>query len=182
MNKIIGNPTITPYPRPDWKQTDETKADFIKNKPDLSIYDEQIKKNTSDIGDIKPTLGGCLIGVGRTSETEIVFHSNDMPSKAKLSATSQTYVDEKLDALKGTAIGSISWIENAGTKDEKLGFFDCNGSFIEWFDLVSHVYLNGVINDINANFDNINSTIGDIETALDNIIAIQNSLIGGGNV
>lgn len=31
--KIIGNSVSTPYPRPDWNQTDETKADYIKNKP-----------------------------------------------------------------------------------------------------------------------------------------------------
>lgn len=33
MSKIIGNTTTTPNPRPDWNQTDETKADYIKNKP-----------------------------------------------------------------------------------------------------------------------------------------------------
>jgi hypothetical protein len=36
MTKIIGNTTATPNPRPDWAQTDPTKADYIKNKPDLS--------------------------------------------------------------------------------------------------------------------------------------------------
>ena len=35
MAKIIGNTTATPNPRPDWNQTDETKADFIKNKPNV---------------------------------------------------------------------------------------------------------------------------------------------------
>jgi len=35
MAKIIGNTTATPNPRPDWAQTDETKADYIKNKPIL---------------------------------------------------------------------------------------------------------------------------------------------------
>lgn len=35
---IIGNTTATPYPQPDWSQTDETKADYIKNKPDLYRY------------------------------------------------------------------------------------------------------------------------------------------------
>lgn len=35
MAKIIGNTTTTPYPRPDWNQTDPTKADYIKNKPDI---------------------------------------------------------------------------------------------------------------------------------------------------
>jgi hypothetical protein len=33
MAKIIGNTTATPNPRPDWNQTDETRADYIKNKP-----------------------------------------------------------------------------------------------------------------------------------------------------
>lgn len=35
MAKIIGNTTATPNPRPDWAQMDETKADYIKNKPEL---------------------------------------------------------------------------------------------------------------------------------------------------
>jgi hypothetical protein len=35
MSKIIGNTTATPNPRPDWLQEDETKADYIKNKPDI---------------------------------------------------------------------------------------------------------------------------------------------------
>ena len=33
MARIIGNTTATPNHRPDWEQTDETKADYIKNKP-----------------------------------------------------------------------------------------------------------------------------------------------------
>lgn len=36
MDKIIGimgNTTVTPYPRPDWNQINPTKADYIKNKP-----------------------------------------------------------------------------------------------------------------------------------------------------
>lgn len=36
--KIIGNSVSTPYPRPDWNQTDETKADYIKNKRDSYKY------------------------------------------------------------------------------------------------------------------------------------------------
>ena len=33
MSEIIGNTIATPNPRPDWNQKDETKADYIKNKP-----------------------------------------------------------------------------------------------------------------------------------------------------
>lgn len=35
MSKIIGNPTVTPVAVPDWNQTDPTKVDCIKNKPDV---------------------------------------------------------------------------------------------------------------------------------------------------
>lgn len=45
MSKIIGNTTATPYPRPDWNQTDETKVDYIKNKPN----DYVVEQGTSDI-------------------------------------------------------------------------------------------------------------------------------------
>ena len=35
MDKVIGNPTTTPMAIPDWNQTDERKADYIKNKPEI---------------------------------------------------------------------------------------------------------------------------------------------------
>ena len=38
IREIIGNTTATPTPRSDWEQTDPTKADYIKNKPDLTSY------------------------------------------------------------------------------------------------------------------------------------------------
>lgn len=43
MAKIIGNTTATPNPRPDWNQTDSTKADYIKNKPTI-LTEEHIKE------------------------------------------------------------------------------------------------------------------------------------------
>lgn len=36
MTKVIGNTTATPNPKPDWNQTDSTKADYIKNKPETA--------------------------------------------------------------------------------------------------------------------------------------------------
>ena len=38
MSKIIGRTTTTPVPRSDWNQVDETKADFILNKPENIAY------------------------------------------------------------------------------------------------------------------------------------------------
>lgn len=42
MAKIIGNTTATPNPQPDWAQTDKTKADYIKNKPDLDTRAQRL--------------------------------------------------------------------------------------------------------------------------------------------
>ena len=62
MPKIIGNPTITPMAVPDWNQTDPTKADYIKNKPDVYKKSEvdtklNVKANKSDISNVYKFLG-----------------------------------------------------------------------------------------------------------------------------
>ena len=36
MSKIIGNPVGTTLPKSDWKQTDPSKGDYIKNKPEVT--------------------------------------------------------------------------------------------------------------------------------------------------
>ena len=35
MREVIGNTTATPNPRPDWSQTDASKANYILNKPNI---------------------------------------------------------------------------------------------------------------------------------------------------
>lgn len=41
--RIVGNIVGLPSPRSDWNQTDETKADFIKNKPDIEGVKSDVK-------------------------------------------------------------------------------------------------------------------------------------------
>lgn len=57
-NKIIGNIVGVPNPKSDWSQNDETKADYIKNKPPLDVYANALKGNVSgefvSIADISP--------------------------------------------------------------------------------------------------------------------------------
>lgn len=43
MREIIGNTTATPNPRPDWNQTDDTKADYIKNKPEILTEEDVVE-------------------------------------------------------------------------------------------------------------------------------------------
>ena len=50
MAKIVGNIVGLPNPQPDWNQTDETKADYVKNKPAVIKNGEDsvnINANTS---------------------------------------------------------------------------------------------------------------------------------------
>ena len=77
MAKIIGNTTSTPYPRPDWNQTDVNKADFIKNKPTLGDL------SSKDI-------------IEKTDLAEGVQASLNKADVAEQNA--KNYVDEKLTA------------------------------------------------------------------------------------
>lgn len=57
MAKIIGNTTATPNPRPDWNQTDETKADFIKNKPSIGAIAKKDEITKTDLtSDVQASL------------------------------------------------------------------------------------------------------------------------------
>jgi hypothetical protein len=52
MAKIIGNTTATPTPASDWLQTDENKADYIKNKPKIGkpVYTQAEEPTDAPIG------------------------------------------------------------------------------------------------------------------------------------
>ena len=71
MREIIGNTTATPNPKPDWNQTDETKADYIKNKPDInSKLDKWIPNNYQD-----SVLVRCADANGIITEKQITVAS-----------------------------------------------------------------------------------------------------------
>jgi hypothetical protein len=61
MPKVIGDIVGVPNPKSDWNQTDETKADYIKNKPDIYTrkeVDEKIKDiNVGGGGGSAPVKG-----------------------------------------------------------------------------------------------------------------------------
>ena len=65
MAKIIGNTTATPNPRPDWNQTDATKADFIKNKPDIEeIVDQKVAEIVDAAPEALDTLNELAAALG----------------------------------------------------------------------------------------------------------------------
>lgn len=58
MAKIIGNTTATPNPRPDWAQTDEAKADYIKNKPDIDALIQRIEALEAQLAALSEMISG----------------------------------------------------------------------------------------------------------------------------
>ena len=75
MAKIIGNTTATPNPRSDWQQTDESKADFIKNKPTLGRMASKDTVEMSDLSDeVQSSLGGGSGGGGGVSATNYTIY------------------------------------------------------------------------------------------------------------
>ena len=51
MSKIIGNPVGTTLPKPDWTQTDPSKGDYIKNKPDFDGLESRVDAVSELVGD-----------------------------------------------------------------------------------------------------------------------------------
>ena len=88
MNKIIGNTTATPNPRPDWDQNDSTKADYIKNKPSIecgegegSIQQNYYSDNTKNP---KATgLGAIALGGFRGDKSDESPSDEDTTSTAE---------------------------------------------------------------------------------------------------
>lgn len=78
MPKIIGNTTATPNPKPDWIQTDETKADYIKNKPEIieeldinGIFGSNQLYSASAVNDISKLINQNMVNVDITLDDKI---------------------------------------------------------------------------------------------------------------
>jgi hypothetical protein len=91
MPKIIGNTTATPNPRPDWNQTDETKADYIKNKPTLATVATTGSYN--DLTDL-PTIAGV------TGNNGVYVGSGDMPEGSNVKINPKSAAVEEVPEIK----------------------------------------------------------------------------------
>ena len=64
--KIIGVTVGTTLPKPNFKQTDPTKGDYIKNKPDFDGLKTKVNNMAADVE-------GLMTKVGDTSVLEQIF-------------------------------------------------------------------------------------------------------------
>ena len=119
MAKIIGNTTTTPVMPSDWAQTDETKVDYIKNKP------TKLSQFENDIG-----AGGGSVDL------------SDYVKKEDLATANVEFAECANSAVMADC-------DNAGN-------------------MITLYYAT-------------KEEVGDIEAALDSILAIQGTIVGGGN-
>lgn len=227
MAKVIGNIVGVPNPKSDWKQTDETKADYIRNKPDVYT-----KKEVDDkLSDIQASGGGGSIVIDDTM--------SDISENAVQNKVIKKYVDERCndiiktitqeleittsgrDRIPHTELVRIADAKSDALRDVTVTVdtdyvADANICYLEVYSggttMVEQLYrtiynpfqgqktaiftfsYSGEFS-VRARWENepINAActirityvrdlpevIGNIETALDGIIEIQNSLIGG---
>ena len=129
--KIMGAVVGLPSPRSDWNQTDERKADYIKNKPEIVPIEV-----FSDV------------------------YFNRIPALETYKAD-KAYVDEQLKTKADDT-------DYQNFKEDTTG--------------IIRSVLQQTIPQLDArkaDITYVDEQIGNIETALDGIIAIQNSLLGG---
>ena len=84
MAKIIGNTTTTPMARPDWNQIDETKADYIKNKPVLGELSGKSQVSKDDL----------------TSDVQASLDKADTSIQSIEGLATKEYVDSAIEDLK----------------------------------------------------------------------------------
>lgn len=117
--KIIGNTTATPVPRSDWAQTDESKVDYILNKPELSAL---ATKDTVEKDDLAADVQASLMkadtavqsldgyateqqlenAISNHSHNDAYYTKNDVDAELANKADSDHNHNESYDA-KGSA-------------------------------------------------------------------------------
>lgn len=141
MARIIGNTTATPMPVPDWNQTDERKADYIKNKPNIpSNIGDRLAEIEAQIGDIlyeaisitsfKSSVSSAEMGSTVTDVT-LSWEINKTPTSLSLGSEALD-VNDKSKTLTGLSIKSNNtWTLKAtdergaiSTKEAKLTFYN----------------------------------------------------------
>lgn len=87
--KIKGNTVGFPNPQPDWNQTDATQADFVKNKPPISVDADGYTKidGQRSLVSFSAVKNGATVTVttaydGNDTHTDVLtMGSDDYPTK-----------------------------------------------------------------------------------------------------
>ena len=94
MAKIIGNTITTPYPHPDWEQTDSTKADYIKNKPTI-LTEEDVAELIAENGGGSEAINQIQSDWNQTNESAVDYIKNKPDIRDVLRCTAQDLTEEQ---------------------------------------------------------------------------------------
>lgn len=86
---IIGDTTATPNPRPDWNQTDDTKANYIDNKPDIS---DVIRYSTQELTETQKAQVRSNIDAGKSNFSGSYNDLTDIPASTSISVSNETLI------------------------------------------------------------------------------------------
>ncbi len=195
MAKIYGNTVTTPMPVADWNQTDENKADYIKNKPTV-LTEEDV------LGLISENGGG---NGGATSE-QIEETVKEYLEKNPITGTEEVYtvvVKQNTSNEYSLVQGNFNEIKNAYSNKKVIVMYDitlghcamlwlfsgvvatfcCNTSselhaYDVHIDNTVGVFREGIYTAKEVD-NRINAAIGDINSALNELHNYAQALIGG---
>lgn len=182
MAKIIGNTTATPNPCPDWEQTNSTKADFIKNKPEIKSGDGKDSIVQNYTGECDSTHFGNT----STGESAAVF------GEANINGANRALIVGKLNENSGAnaIVGGIfnKTKSNSGTT---VGYENINdgensvvgGSFNEVDSSASNSIVGGAFNKVKGSVCGVTSgTYNTIDGHANNVSGTENIVHGAHNV
>ena len=96
MREIIGNTTATPMPRSDWSQTDASKADYIKNKPNIPTKPSELA-NDSNFVTLSDVPDEIYVGNGDMPEgATIQILTDGSDAEQELKDELKEYIDGEL--------------------------------------------------------------------------------------
>lgn len=70
-DKIIGDTTATPNPRPDWNQDDPTKANYIENKPDTDNFILRIEELETQVEELWAKITELTMSGSQNTREEV---------------------------------------------------------------------------------------------------------------
>ena len=100
MSKITGNTTATPMPLADWSQTDASKADYIKNKPNIPTKTSELA-NDSNFVTLSDVPDEIYVGNGDMPEgATIQILTDGSDAEQELKDELKEYIDEQLGVIE----------------------------------------------------------------------------------
>lgn len=109
--KIMGNTVGVPNPRSDWSQTDPTKADYIKNKPNFNEYvDGKLENLREQISD-KASVDYVDESVSRTY-LDLDSKKADQSWVENMSADIFDQIEQKVDKVDGNTFDFVNNVQD----------------------------------------------------------------------